>query len=64
MWEDSVSSPPPPVNEIRSALGTAAENFIINMLCTNNEGIKNIRKTMVGVKISPNGREHRWLNAN
>lgn len=36
-WEDSISSPPSPVNEIRNALGTALENFIINMLCTNNK---------------------------
>lgn len=44
MWEDSVSSPPPPVNEIRKSLGTAAETFIINMLCMNNVEMKNIRK--------------------
>ncbi len=62
MWEDSISSPPPPVNEIRNALGTVFENFIFNMLCTTKEENKNIRKTMVEVKMSANCREHRWLN--
>lgn len=62
MWEDSISSPPPPVNEIRNALGTAFENFIFNMLCTNKEENKHIRKIMVEVKMSANCREHRWLN--
>lgn len=62
MWEDSISSPPPPINEIRSAFSAALENFI-NMLCTDNELSKNLRKIKVEVKISANGTEHRWLNA-
>lgn len=43
MWEDSISSPPPPVNEIRNALGAAFEKFIANMLCNNNEDMQKIK---------------------
>lgn len=64
MWEDSILSPPPPVSEIRNALGTALKKKrSIHMLCSNRKDVKNMRKIIVEVKISANDRGHRWLNA-